>query len=154
EAVPSFLERVVDRIVRSRPSVVGFTTTFGQTVASLVTALLVKQRLPSVRIVLGGAHCDGVMGEAIFRSFPWLDVVVRGEAEPVFGELVESLLKFEAPASLPGVCFRAAHGDHITPMAASPSAMRPELPFVDYDDYFERLDANRFAAQLSSQVSI
>jgi ribosomal peptide maturation radical SAM protein 1 len=152
EAVPSFLERAVDHIVRLQPEVVGFTTTFGQTVASLVTALLVKQRLPGVTIMLGGAHCDGPMGEALFRSFPWIDVVVRGEAEPVFGELVESLLKADPAIALPGVCVRSSRGDHITPMAAS--SPRVTLPFVEYDDYFERLDANRFAAQISPQVTI
>jgi ribosomal peptide maturation radical SAM protein 1 len=154
KAVPSFLEWAVEHIVRSQPVVVGFTTTFGQTVASLVTALLVKRRLPGVTIVFGGAHCDGAMGEALFRCFTWIDVVVRGEAEPVFGELVESLLKSETPAPRPGLCFRSVHGERITPMAASVTAPPDTLPFVEYDDYFERLDAHRFAAQLSPHVSI
>ena len=154
KAVPSFLKWAVEHIVRSQPVVVGFTTTFGQTVASLVTALLVKRQLPGVTIVFGGAHCDGAMGEALFRGFPWIDVVVRGEAEPVFGELVESLLKSETPAPRPGLCFRSVHGERITPMAASVTAPPDTLPFVEYDDYFERLDAHRFAAQLSSHVSI
>src|SRR5262245_2998500 len=56
DAVPSFLERTVEQIVRLQPVVVGFTTTFGQTVASLNMALRIKKRLPSVMIVLGGAH--------------------------------------------------------------------------------------------------
>jgi ribosomal peptide maturation radical SAM protein 1 len=154
KAVPSFLEWAVEHIVRSQPVVVGFTTTFGQTVASLVTALLVKRRLPNVTIVFGGAHCDGVMGEALFRSFPWIDVVVRGEAETVFGALVESFLKFETPAPHPGLCFRSFQGERITPMAASVTVPAGTLPFVEYDDYFERLEANRFAPQISPRVTI
>ena len=47
--------------------------------------LLLKQRAPDIKIILGGANCDGAMGEALLRGFPWIDAVVRGEAEPVFG---------------------------------------------------------------------
>jgi ribosomal peptide maturation radical SAM protein 1 len=39
-------------------------------------------------------------------------------------------------------------------MAASVPVTPATLPFVEYDDYFERLDAHRFAAQISPQVSI
>ena len=89
KAVPSFLEWAAEYIVRSQPVVVGFTTTFGQTVASLVTALLVKRQLPGVTIAFGGAHCVE-SGRARIAAPP--DRRRRpGEAEPVFGELVESL---------------------------------------------------------------
>ena len=67
-AVPSFLDRVADQIVSDEPDVVGFTTTFGQTVPSLVLALLLKQRTPDIKIVLGGANCDGTMGEALLSE--------------------------------------------------------------------------------------
>ena len=153
EAVPSFLDRAVDQLLSFRPDIVGFTTTFGQTVASLVMAQLLKQRAPGIKTILGGANCDGVMGEALHRSFPWIDVVVRGEAEPVFGDLVDALLHGRTPAPRPGLCLREGEKVVIVPM--TPPA--PEIAareFVEYDDYFARLDAHRFAAEISPHVSI
>ena len=79
-----------------------FTTTFGQTVAfARHGRSSLKQRAPGIKTILGGANCDGVMGEALHRSFPWIDVVVRGEAEPVFGDLVDALLLRENAGAAP-----------------------------------------------------
>ncbi len=81
--VPEFLDSCVEDVINTAPTVVGFTTTFGQNVPSLVLSKLLKQRDPSLKIVFGGANCDGPMGEALHRNFPWIDVVVRGEGEGV-----------------------------------------------------------------------
>jgi hypothetical protein len=64
-AVPAFLERWTDEIAALAPTIVGFTTTFVQTIPALALAWRIKQRLPDVRIVLGGGNCDGPMGEAL-----------------------------------------------------------------------------------------
>jgi ribosomal peptide maturation radical SAM protein 1 len=153
EAVPSFLDRAVDQLLSFRPDIVGFTTTFGQTVASLVMAQLLKQRAPGIKIILGGANCDGVMGEALHRSFPWIDVVVRGEAEPVFGDLVDALLHGRTPAPRPGLCLREGKEIVIVPMTP-PAPQIAAREFVEYDDYFARLDGHRFASEISPHVSI
>ena len=50
--------------------IVGFTTTFGQNVPSLVLAKLLKTAFPEIKILFGGANCDGVMGAALQRAFP------------------------------------------------------------------------------------
>src|SRR6185436_407025 len=90
--VPAFLERMADEILAAGPRVVGFTTTFGQSVPSLVLARMLKQRDPSVSIAFGGTNCDGPMGAALHRAFPWVDVVVRGEAERVLVDLMQDLM--------------------------------------------------------------
>jgi ribosomal peptide maturation radical SAM protein 1 len=153
-AVPAFLRQCVDEALSLNPQVIGFTTTFGQTVASLVMAQLLKRRAPGLKIVLGGANCDGAMGEALHRSFPWIDVVVRGEAEPVFGDLVQSLLRDEPPVPRAGLCLRRGAEISVTPMAPPGNAATSSRPFVEYDDYFERLSSSRFAADISPQVTI
>src|SRR5688572_20884664 len=79
--VPAFLERTADEILAAGPRVVGFSSTFSQNVPSLVLAKMLKQRQPSLAVVFGGGNCDGPMGAALHRAFPWVDVVVRGEAE-------------------------------------------------------------------------
>ena len=89
--VPSFLEWCVEDVLTTVPTVVGFTTTFSQNVSSLVLAKLLKSRDPGLQIVFGGSNCDGPMGEAMHRAFPWIDVVVRGEGEHVLPEVVRDL---------------------------------------------------------------
>lgn len=75
--VDDFLARCAEEILAGEPQVVGFTTTFGQSVASIALAALLKQRAPHIAVVFGGAACEGVMGEALHRSFSCIDVVVR-----------------------------------------------------------------------------
>ncbi len=154
QAVPEFLDDTARRLFALQPDVVGFTTTFGQTVASLVMALVLKQRLPHVKIVLGGANCDGAMGEALHREFPWIDVVVRGDAEPVFVDLVQDLLQGLEPRRRPGLCFRTPTGVVVVPQASELPRIGGERAYVDYDDYFERLESHPCASELSSRVSI
>jgi len=153
-AVPAFLDRVAAQILADEPDVVGFTTTFGQTVPSLVLALVLKQRAPDIKIILGGANCDGAMGEALLRSFPWIDAVVRGEAEPVLGGLVGAWLRHETPKPSHGLCLRSADDVIVVPMSPPVATGRERLPFVDYDDYFDRLASHRYASEISPQVSI
>jgi len=90
--VPSFLDRCTDALATAAPAVVGFTTGAQQTVASLALARKLKARLPGVRVVLGGANCQGEMGAALHRAFPWVDAVVRGEGERVLPGLVKDFL--------------------------------------------------------------
>ena len=96
ELVPSFLDAECDAVLALAPAVVGFTSTFNQNLPSLALATRIKARDPNVRIVFGGANCDGPMGAALLHAFPQVDVVVRGEAEPVLPSLMRDLLA-EAP---------------------------------------------------------
>ena len=102
ELVPGFVDACVERIVARAPRVVGFTSTFQQNVSSLLLAQALKQRLPDVITVFGGANCDGPMGAALHRSFDFIDVVVRGEAEPVAGQLFSELLMGKPISPQPG----------------------------------------------------
>ena len=86
--VPEFLTAAADELLAGEPHIVGFSTVFQQNVASLVLAKILKARDPSLTIVFGGGNCDGPMGAALHECFPWIDVVVRGEGERVFPEVV------------------------------------------------------------------
>ena len=86
--VPEFLTVAADELLAGKPRIVGFSTVFQQNVASLVLAKILKARDPSLTIVFGGGNCDGPMGAALHECFPWIDVVVRGEGERVFPEVV------------------------------------------------------------------
>src|SRR5439155_23646348 len=58
---------------------------------SLALAMRLKQRYPDQVVCFGGANCEGDMGVALHRSFPWIDYVCSGEGDLAFPELVRAL---------------------------------------------------------------
>ena len=91
--------RLIDRIVEYEPDIFGVgTTTMGYPEAlSLVSEI--KKRVPRTFTVVGGPHVTFTENEA-FRQCHELDVVVRGEGEKTFEEL---LMARECGASLSGI---------------------------------------------------
>ncbi|HKO96488.1 MAG TPA: RiPP maturation radical SAM C-methyltransferase [Pyrinomonadaceae bacterium] len=154
QLVPSFLEQCVDDVLAAQPRVVGFTTTFSQNVPSLVLAQLLKQREPSLHIVFGGSNCDGPMGEAIHRSFPWVDTVVRGEAERVLPEVVRDVFAGRKVRSQPGLCYRDGEHRFVVAQEGGDEVPMDEVPLPDYDEYFERLDESSSREEILPNVCI
>jgi len=152
--VPSFLERCVNEVLATNPKVVGFTTTFSQIVPCLVLAKLLKRHKPSVHIVFGGSNCDGPMGVALQKAFPWIDIVVRGEAEHVIGPLFSDLTSAMDIQPHPGLCYWQEGEQIVNEMQDSQLAQMDEVPMPDYDEYFERLQVNSYRAELTPLISI
>ena len=160
ERVPGFIAACVEDVLRQRPAMVGFTTTFCQNVSSLLLARSLKDRDPSLRVVFGGANCDGPMGQALFDAFPWIDAVVQGEGELVVVDLAREILAGGEVSSRPGVLARTARPRGLirrpAPTAAEPQDRAPmdEIPTPDYDFYFEALATCEFRDELLSKVRI
>lgn len=152
--VPEFLDACVDALLAARPSVVGFTTTFGQNVPSLVLSKMLKRRDPSLKIVFGGANCDGPMGAALHRAFPWVDVVVRGEGERVVTQLMLDLLGGGKIRRQPGLCLREAKRRVVVEQTPAGAASLGETPFPVYDEYFTRIEKVSFGTEVLRDVSI
>jgi ribosomal peptide maturation radical SAM protein 1 len=154
DLVPGFLDACVDDLSRALPRVVGFTSTFSQTVPSLALAKRLKQFDPSVMIVFGGANCDGPMGAALLRAFPWVDVVVRGEAEALVVELMRDLLDGRSPHPRPGLCYREAGELVVIDQAGGNEFPMDRLPIPDYSEYFERLAKTGFAPEILGEARV
>ena len=152
--VPAFVERMADEILAAGPRVVGFTSTFNQTVASLVLAKLLKQRDPSIAIVLGGANCDGPMGAALHRTYSWIDVVVRGEAEGILVDLIRDLLAGGLVRPQPGLCYREEGRPVVVAQAVGPQVSMDDVPLPNFDEYFDALAKTSFADELAGKVSL
>jgi ribosomal peptide maturation radical SAM protein 1 len=103
-----FLDACTRSIDWSRYSVVGFTLSFQQTMASMGLARRIKRLRPEVRIALGGAACQGVMGVELLRRFPEVDYVFRGEADLTFPAVVEQVLAGGPVQVPPGAITREA----------------------------------------------
>lgn len=152
ERIPLFLEHCADEILEARPAAVGFTTTYAQTLASLALASVLRRRDPSLAIVLGGAGCEGEMGEALLARFPWVDHVLRGEGEEAGPALLGALARGEEPPDLPGLCSRKGSELRLRAMAGPSSEPMDSLPLPDYGEYFARLSRSRLAGALRPEI--
>jgi ribosomal peptide maturation radical SAM protein 1 len=132
---PAFVAEAAGRIMQRRPRIVGFTTMFEQTVASLAIAAEVKRRDPSIVIVFGGANCHGPMGGTLLLHYPQIDYVFTGEADAVFADFVDRILNTGEAAGIVGCLGRQGQAG----AAAVPLMDMDSLPIPDYADYHRQL---------------
>jgi ribosomal peptide maturation radical SAM protein 1 len=144
----AFIADCADRLVDRRPRVVGFTSVFQQHLASLALARELKARLPNCAVVIGGANCEATMGAETVRQFPFVDAVVSGEADNVFADLVERLMRREPVAGIAGVLMRST-ADAVLSAGRVPATSAvtdlDTLPYPDYRDYFAQFARTRLA---------
>lgn len=143
----TFVAETTQRVLDLRPRILGCSSTCVQQVASLALLRQVREQDPGLVTMLGGANCEGVMGLATHRAFPWVDYVVSGEADDLIVDLVRGALergRALAPADLPpgvmGPCHRGA--GYPGPEDDPPRAVCRDLaslPLPDYGDYFREL---------------
>ncbi len=148
EHADGFVELAAREILAERPDLVGFTTTFQQNVSSLAVARRVKQLRPDVQVVFGGGNCDGPMGAALHRNFPFVDHVVSGEGEVAFVALLDALAEGRTPTGVPGLVTRGPDGESLV---GPPAAMVPigMVPLPDFTAWWPAYRDGRFAARLS-----
>ncbi|HEY0378484.1 MAG TPA: RiPP maturation radical SAM C-methyltransferase [Pyrinomonadaceae bacterium] len=143
--VEDFLDQCLEAVLVLRPRIVGFTSMFEQHAAALSLAKRIKSHRPDCFIIFGGSNCEGVMGAETFRQFDFIDVLVSGEGDLVFPEIVQSILASKPIRALPGVYNRHLRvlplADQL-PQNTPPVEDLDKLPVPDYDDYFEQLQAS------------
>ena len=150
--VRPFLDLCVEDVLSMSPRIVGFSTTFSQNVASLVLAKLLKSRDPSIHIIFGGSNCDGPMGEDLHRAFPWVDTVVRGEAERVLPQLIRDISTGGVRAQ-PGLCYRE-NGQRVVIDQEGSDIPMDEVPLPNYDEFLERLGRSDSRAEIRPHLVI
>lgn len=98
-----------------------------------------KERYPHKTLILGGVG-PAAVEEKILMRFPWIDIIVKGEAEQTFPELLEALTRHGSLAGIPGVLFR--QDGHVV---RNPERQR----ITDLDRIplpaFERVDLKKYA---------
>ncbi len=104
--------------------VVGCTTVFEQTAASIAILRRVKRRNAAIVTVLGGANCEGEMGRGLARLDAGIDYVFSGESEEAFPAFLRAALGGTLPAEriLPGQLCRDLD----------------RLPLPDFAEFFEQ----------------
>lgn len=115
------------KLLEDGPRIVGFSTTFQQTIPSLALARKIKELSDgSVITLIGGANCRGDMGQALLDNFSWIDYVVSGEGENIIADLVRDILDHSVMEPIPR---RLIQAQPVTDM--------DQLPVPDFHDYFK-----------------
>jgi ribosomal peptide maturation radical SAM protein 1 len=148
--VDRFLDDAVEQVVAAAPRVVAFTSSFSQHVASLALARRLREAMPGIRLVIGGANCSGPMGVETARQFSFMDAVVSGEADALIRPLVDALLAGASVDQMQGVHTResATSGGAAGSRDAEPVTRLDALPIPSYDDYFEQLEASGVGGEI------
>jgi ribosomal peptide maturation radical SAM protein 1 len=136
--VEGFLTECVTRIVDGDYTVVGFTSSFAQNMASLALAQRLKQVRPETVIAFGGANCEDRMGLGLHRAFSFVDLVFCGEADISFPQAIRALSRGESLADIRGLVHREPLDGSSAFVDLSPQRIRnlDDLPYPDYDDFF------------------
>jgi ribosomal peptide maturation radical SAM protein 1 len=146
--VPEFLDDCFAAVDWSKYLVVGFTTTFAQSLSTLSLARRIKHAHPHVQIVLGGANVDSEMGVELMRAFDWIDFVVHGEAEYTFPVLLRNIAAGRPDDRVPGVSHRIGGEVLRNDLAPPPLTRMNDVPTPDYSDYIAEMDRTGFKKTL------
>lgn len=141
DVIPAWLAEEAELIANSSATLVGFTCMFDQTVASLALARLVKDAAPDKLIAFGGYALRQPTGQAIMRSFPWVDAVCVGEGEPVIGPLARASAGELPLGQVPGILMR--HQGAVRMTLPAPPLQMDQSPTPNFDDYFGDLSELR-----------
>jgi ribosomal peptide maturation radical SAM protein 1 len=148
---PAFIESLADEICSNAPDLLGLTSTFAQNVACLALAKAIKRRLPSIRIVMGGANCDGIMGQTLHREFQDLDFVVSGEGEDALVQLVEAIDGEREFHQVQNLTWRGSDGHSVVNAQASTADIAGLQP-PDFDAFFEQQSVVPVASTLETAL--
>ena len=126
-----FATYAAEIIAQRHCEVAGFSSMCSSYPTTLRIAKRLKEICPRVTLVLGGPQASAVAAETIARM-PFIDIIVRGEADGSFPDLLHKLAAGQDISSVPGLVFRNAFGVVATP-EPPPVADLDEVPLPAYD---------------------
>jgi ribosomal peptide maturation radical SAM protein 1 len=146
--VEPFLEDCLETIPWNEFTFVGFTSVFQQNLASLALAARVKRAHPQLTISFGGSNWEEVMGVALQKQFPFVDLVFSGEADESFPTVLKARREGRGMQGLRGVTASASNGLAALAKAETIRDM-DSVPVPDFDDFFEQLRVSQAARSIT-----
>jgi ribosomal peptide maturation radical SAM protein 1 len=143
------LERCLAVVAAPNYDVIGLSVTFEtQLIASLALARRIKSAWPGKRVMLGGAACFSVQGEAIMDTYPFVDAVCTGEGDPAIVPMVRALRGRGPWEAAAGAVYRDGHCLRHSP-PGEPFRDLDALPTPDYEPYFRQKRTSPWRSTLS-----
>ena len=150
--------QLVERVVRDDPDVFGINCSTETFLSAIGTLRKLGEVLPNTRLVLGGFHST-FAADRILREYPFVDYILKGEAEVSFPKLLDNLEQESSPAGVEGISF--AENGKVTNNPAVLVEDLDSLPFparelaqkVEYGYYHKniRLTFGKFTTMSSSR---
>lgn len=99
------VQQVIYYLSQRRPIIIGFSCYCWNIEKVLDTARIYKTLYPETNIVLGGPEVAPI-GPKYLREYPFLDIVIKGEGEVTFAELLKYYLGRGSLDEIAGICYR------------------------------------------------
>ncbi|RYY26912.1 MAG: RiPP maturation radical SAM protein 1 [Sphingomonadales bacterium] len=143
----AFVADLAAEIVAKRPRMLGCSSVFQQNCASLALLRQVRALDPGIITLLGGANCEGQMGIATHRHYPWVDYVVSGEADHLLAGLCHQIIAQGRDVPVEELAYGVigprcrSDGEDLVRQEPPRALINnlDELPIPDFDDYFDQL---------------
>ena len=100
------VQQVIYYLAQRKPDIVGFSSYCWNIEKVLDTARILKTLHPHIKIVLGGPEV-GPIGSKYLREYAFLDVVIKGEGEITFAELVKYYLGQVSLEEIAGITYQS-----------------------------------------------
>ena len=128
------------RLRELQPDVVGVTAITPSIYTAENVLKIASEEVPNAVRVLGGIHAT-FMYKQVLSEAPWIDVIVRGEGEEIFRELIRAIDAGEWPENkkkIKGLAFR--DGDEIMATQAASTvkdldAINPDWSLLEWGKY-------------------
>ncbi|NIA15477.1 MAG: radical SAM protein [Nitrospiraceae bacterium] len=122
-------EQLVARALELAPDLVGVSCLSKLAESAYEMVRILKGRAPNVPVVMGGAHVTS-FADTILLDCPEIDVLVPGEGEIVFADLVDRMERGEGWHTLDGIVYRDEAGEVVATPTAKPVRRLDDLPHV------------------------
>lgn len=139
-AVAESVDKLVASILKLDFDIIGCSTTFQQTAASVALLKRLKALRSSIVTILGGANCEGDMAEGILSLDGGIDFVFSGESESSFPAFLRDARSGHLPSS------RVVQGQ--------PCMDLDQVPTPDFEEYYQQLERFLPDRQLVSDEDI
>lgn len=118
---------IESKIREFNPHVLGMQTFYADLVHCYKVAEIAKTINPNIKVALGGFQASRFPEEQF--SNPYIDIVVRGEGEITFKDLLQTLEKGNELKMVDGITYRNSSGEIISNPARTLMVDLDELPF-------------------------
>jgi ribosomal peptide maturation radical SAM protein 1 len=153
-------DALIDDIAWDDFQLAGFSVSLCQLTSTLYFIKRIKQKNPQLIVAIGGSTFSGSTTSKFFHHFPEVDLVVTGEGELPFSQLVGYLKSSGNLSEIPaieGIATPETVKTNGTPMHFQQMKNLKDLPPPDYDDYFKLLKSlaprNSFFPTLPAETS-
>jgi len=133
-------EELRAKVAELQPDVVGTTAITPSIYKSEEVLRIASEEVPNAVRVLGGIHAT-FMYKQVLSEAPWIDVIVRGEGEEIFLNLITMIDEGAWPTNrydIEGLAF--TDGDQIVATKAAPTikdldSLEPDWSLLEWDKY-------------------